>query len=949
MLHKEQFQKQLNGSLFLLKKQNKSKSQQISNSNQTKTKNQPNKKLIKRLLSQYLKTDVQSLQRHIIYHLKMTVPRLDQQFNLLRMYLAMAHSVRDQLVQLSYDTQKHYRKNHVKQVNFISVEYMIGKYLQQSIKNLDLEDKYSESLAGFGYSLKELSDLEKEPSTVNGGLGRISYSFLETLSTQNYPGWGYGLYYKYGNLKKSEELNELDEIWAEQQSSPFIIPNNFIRMKIGFYGEVKKTVNQKTGLKQCIWEPKEYVIAKANDLLISGYGTDNTNTLRLWSSHLYKGVYVEEDSKFGDMTRIKKRKIEAESLTNYLYSPNVCEYKSRELKWKQIYFLVAASLADIIRRMKVNYKVPLSKLNKYVAIHLNDVKSALAIPELMRLLIDQENLTWDKAWEITQKTFSYTNHTLISETFNKIPCKFIKTLLPRHMQIIEEINYAMLQKVREIGYKDYRLCTRVSLIENTFEDRIRMSWLLAVGGHTINGTSLNQSNLLKSQTYKDFYTLFPEKFVNITNGLTQRRWINLLNPQLSNLLTKFLGSENWITDLKELNKLGDLLNNEEFLIRWQAIKIFHKKQLMEYVKRHYKVQIDYKNVIYDVQINRFHCLKRHMLNIFGIIHQYFVLKKTFEKGKQDYNKNVNRNDQNKTSNIKNLHKRVIFFTGTAKPNDPDGEGITLLIKNLAKVINNDASINNYLKIIYIPEYSLEIKRLLLLGSDIAQFLSLPNEEVNGTSIIKFLFNGTILLATHAGIIPEVIEKIGMENIFSFGCKSKDIKEIRQKNIEMGTRNIMLDKLKVIINSIRQGQFGPHIAYSHIINEIRGMDHYLISHDFLNYIQTWEQINTIFSDNDQWVQMSIMNCCKSTYFSSDRSIDEYTQEIWFLKQMPLSKIQSETELGFTKEFINLDQNFDKDNIILLKKKIKEQINNTNSSRRVFSLLRDWNKVKSTQVN
>ncbi|KAJ6234172.1 glycogen phosphorylase [Anaeramoeba flamelloides] len=874
--------------------------------------------LVENLLSPYLGSDFKNLQKQIVYHLEHTLPRNTKTFQSFGTYLATSYTIRDRLLQLSHDTQKYYNEKKVKQACYISIEYLMGRFLRNAVLNLNLEEKYEQALAGFGYALEDIYDEEQDPALGNGGLGRLAACFLDTLATHNYPAWGYGLRYNYGLFRQSigseGEQVEKTDVWL-QFPYPFMVENHFLRIPIGFYGSIETYVDEKTKGTRFKWHPSEYVIAQANDILIPGYGTDNTNTLRLWSCRPIEELDFDKFS-LGDFKGASENRLNAENITNVLY-PNDNEVAGKELRFKQQYFLVAATLHDIIRRLK-EQKRTIYELPDFAAVQLNDTHPTLAIPELLRILLDEEMLTWEEAWDITQRTFSYTNHTILPEALERWPVKLISHLLPRHMQLIEAINWKFLEKVRKIDKNNGELTKKMSLIENSWDTLVRMAWLAIVGSHKVNGVSGIHTNILKNIVFQDFHSFYPNKFVNVTNGVTPRRWLHACNPKLSELITSTLKSNDWIYDLAHLSKLREYAENEDFQLKWAAIKTFNKRKLQAYVKKELKIDIGCDGVIYDIQIKRIHEYKRQLMNVLASIHFYLKIKKMSKEEKTK------------------VQKRVSFIAGKAAPGYLVAKKIIKLINRVSNVINNDPEIGDLFKVVYLPNYSVTLAELLIPATDVSEHISTPGCEASGTSNMKFVLNGGLILGTLDGANLEIMENSGEENVFAFGITSKEVPQVKQRNIEQGAWNLMPEELQSILGIIEEGKFGEADEFRGLLEELKGVDRYITGHDFIPYIKELENVMSTYQKPHKWWKMSILGCAGSGWLSSDRTIKEYAEKIWGIKPCPLPKIESDKELGLGNSFPLKEKQIDQKKVNIIKKLIKDQKTNERF-RRVYSIM------------
>ncbi|KAJ3428694.1 glycogen phosphorylase [Anaeramoeba flamelloides] len=873
--------------------------------------------LIKDLITPYLHSDYQNLQKQIAYHLEYTLPRNSKKLETFGTYLATSYTIRDRLLQLSHDTQKLYNEKKVKQACYISIEYLMGRFLRNAVLNLNLEEKYEQALAGLGYAMEDIYDEEQDPALGNGGLGRLAACFLDTLATHNYPAWGYGLKYNYGLFKQSigkeGEQVEKTDVWLDFPY-PFMIEDHFIRYPIGFYGSIETYVDEETKGTRFKWKPGEYVIAQANDILIPGYGTDNTNTLRLWSCRPIEKLDFDKFS-LGDFKGASVQRINAENITNILY-PNDNEIAGKELRFKQQYFLVAATLHDIIRRLK-EQKRTIYELPDFVAIQLNDTHPTLAIPELLRILLDEEKLTWDEAWGITERTFSYTNHTILPEALEKWPVKLMSHLLPRHMQLIEAINWKFLEKIRKIENDKGQLTKRMSLIENSRDTLVRMAWLGVVGSHKVNGVSDIHTNILKNDVFQDFHNYYPNKFVNVTNGVTPRRWLHACNPKLSELITDTLKSNDWIYDLSHLSKLREYADNEEYQLKWAAIKQYNKKKLQRYIKKELNIEIGCEDVIYDIQIKRIHEYKRQLMNVLASIHFYLKLKKMSKEEK------------------KKVQRRVSFIAGKAAPGYIVAKKIIKLINCVSKVINNDPEIGDLFKVIFIPNYSVTLAELLIPASDVSEHISTPGCEASGTSNMKFVLNGGLILGTYDGANLEIMENSGEENVFAFGITAKEVPQIKQNNIEKGAWHLMPKELQDILGIIEEGTFGDPEDFHGLLEELKGVDRYITGNDFIPYIKALDDVIETYQNHQKWWRMSILGCAGSGWLSSDRTIKEYAEKIWDIQPCPLPKFESENQLGLNNSFCTIENyNQSKKNDI---KKLLENQNVNDKFRRVYKIM------------
>ncbi|KAJ5068697.1 glycogen phosphorylase [Anaeramoeba ignava] len=818
--------------------------------------------LLWKLMSAYLDSNPTCIQRQIVNHIEYTIARSRFNFDIFGAYLATSYSVRDRLIELWNDTQQHYHHVYAKQVYYFSVEFLLGRFLQNAILNLNLDSNYRDALKGLGYTMEEIYEQEYDPALGNGGLGRLAACMLDSLSSQNYPCWGYGLRYNYGMFKQEidDDGKQIEKVdyWLTH-GAPWQIENMLIQIPVHFYGHVISIENKRK------WVSELTVIAQANDIFIPGYGTDNTNTLRLWSSKPSTEFDLGRFNQ-GDYYSALSQKQLSENLTSVLY-PDDSTDEGRKLRLQQEYFLSSASMKDIIRRVTKSYKMPITDVPKLCAIQLNDTHPAIAIPELMRILIDEYDVKWDQAWDITTQTFAYTNHTILPEALEKWDIEYFQTLFPRHMEIIFEINWKFLEFVKSKFPNDNDRYSRMSLIEEGFVKRVRMSHLAIVGSHAVNGVAGIHTKILESTLFKDFYELWPEKFLNVTNGVTPRRWLNQANPLLAEAITKRLGTSDWITNLNLLEKLRNFADDQEFQTQFAQIKMENKKRLREYIKKTMNIKIPI-NALYDIHIKRIHLYKRQLLNILSVIYRYLTITKM---KKEDREKIV---------------KRVVIFAGKSAPAYKEAKAVVHLINRVSYVINNDPTIGDALKVVFVPNYGVSLAELLIPAADISQQVSTAGTEASGTGNMKFVLNGAPILGTLDGANIEIAECVGKENMFIFGMNVEQVNKARIENANKGTSHVITRELKSVIAAIKGGLFGNYLDFSIIIDPLLSSDFFCVSNDFDDYLKTQEKVDQTFMNKKKWNKMGIMNIAGSGFFSIDRTINEYAKKIWSVSPQPL---------------------------------------------------------------
>ncbi|XP_058771543.1 uncharacterized protein LOC131644937 isoform X1 [Vicia villosa] len=806
------------------------------------------------LMDGFLKNDPYSLQKDIIHHVEYTVARSRFSFDDYEAYQAVSHSVRDRLIERWHDTHIYFKKKKAKRLYFLSLEFLMGRSLSNSVINLGIQDQYTEALSQLGFEFEVLAEQEGDASLGNGGLARFSACQMDSLATLDYPAWGYGLRYQYGLFRQiivDGFQHEQPDYWLNY-GNPWEIERIHVTYEVKFYGTVEDV--DRNGEKLKVWIPGETVEAVAYDNPIPGYGTRNTINLRLWAAKPNNQFDLEAYNT-GDYINSIVNKQRTETISNVLY-PDDRSHQGKEMRLKQQYFFVSASLQDIIRRFKEAHN-NFEDLSEQVALHLNDTHPSLSIAEIMRILVDEEHLGWNKAWNIVNKIFSFTTHTVVAEGLEKIPVDLLGSLLPRHLQILYEINSHFMEELKKRIGLDYSRLSRMSIVEEGAVKSIRMANLSIVGSHTVNGVSKLHSNTLKTKTFKDFYELWPEKFQYTTNGVTQRRWIVVSNPSLCALLSKWLGTEAWIRNADLLTGLRDHVDNTEFRQEWKMVKRLNKMRLAEYIDTMsgLKVSLD---AMFDVQVKRIHEYKRQLLNIFGIIHRYDCLK------------NMDKNDRRK------VVPRVCIIGGKAAPGYEIAKKIIKLCHAVAEKINNDADIGDLLKLVFIPDYNVSVAELVIPGADLSQHLSTAGQEASGTGSMKFLMNGCLLLATEDGSTVEIVEEIGSENMFLFGAKAQEVAELREKG---GTLKVPLQFARVV-RMVRDGYFGDKDYFESLCDTVEvGNDLYLLGSDFGSYLEAQAAADKAFVDPEKWIKMSILSAAGSGRFSSDRTIREYAARTW----------------------------------------------------------------------
>ena len=810
-------------------------------------------------------TDIKSLQKSFVNHLEYSLAKDEYSATKRDFFKSLALSVRDRLIERWIETQQTYYREGAKRIYYLSMEFLLGRLLGDAISNLGLSRNINEAITDLGYEPEELMNLESDAALGNGGLGRLAACFLDSMATLELPAYGYGIRYDYG-IFYQRILNgyqkEYPDNWL-RYGNPWEIERPEYIYHIKYYGRVNE-YKDKSGRVRFDWADTDNIIAMAYDTPIPGYHNNTVNNLRLWAAKSTREFNLEYFNS-GDYDRAVEDKIESETISKVLY-PRDDFYGGRELRLKQEYLLVSATLQDIIRRYKKTHSDNFSLFPEKVAIQLNDTHPVLSILELMRILLDIEGLDWDEAWDITVKTFGYTNHTVMPEALEKWKVKLLELVLPRHLQIIYEINRRWLSEISQKYPGDEERVRTLSIIEEGDEKNIRMANLAIVGSHSINGVAALHTEILKKDVFKEFYDYWPEKFNNKTNGITQRRWLKLCNPGLSELITEKIG-ENWITNLTELKKLENFVDDEAFRKKWNKVQRQNKIRLAEYIHRKLKTEVN-TDSLFDVQVKRLHEYKRQLLNALHAITLY------------------NRIKANPDAEVV---PRTIIFGGKAAPAYAMAKLIIKLINSIADVVNHDDGIDDKLKVIFIPNYSVTLAELIIPAADLSEQISTAGMEASGTGNMKFALNGALTVGTLDGANIEIREEVGEENIFIFGLKSDEISRRRREGHDPRSYYNGNAELKKTIDMIQNGFFSPEEPnlFKPIIESLLNQgDHYMVLADYESYVKCQEKISQTFLDRDKWLKMSILNVANMGKFSSDRTIKEYAKEIWDAKSIPI---------------------------------------------------------------
>ncbi|KAI1498714.1 glycogen phosphorylase [Biscogniauxia marginata] len=800
----------------------------------------------------------EGFEKEVVRHVETTLARSMFNCDEGAAYSATSLTLRDRLILEWNKTQQKQTLNDSKRVYYLSLEFLMGRALDNAMLNIGAKQIAKEGLDELGFRIEDIVGQEHDAALGNGGLGRLAACFLDSLASLNFSAWGYGLRYRYG-IFKQEIIDgyqvEVPDYWLD--FNPWEFPRHDVTVDIQFYGHVRKGQDE-NGRSISHWEGGEIVQAVAYDMPTPGYDTPTTNNLRLWSSKAASGEFDFQKFNSGDYESSVADQQRAETISAVLY-PNDNLDRGKELRLKQQYFWVAASLYDIIRRFKKS-KRAWSEFPDQVAIQLNDTHPTLAVVELQRILVDIEGLEWDDAWKIVVATFGYTNHTVLPEALEKWPVGLVQQLLPRHLQIIYDVNLFFLQSVEKQFPNDRELLSRVSIIEESQPKMVRMAYLAIVGSHKVNGVAELHSDLLQTTLFKDFVTIFgADKFTNVTNGVTPRRWLHQANPRLSELIASKIGGHGFLKDLTALNKLEQFVDDKAFRKEWAEIKYANKVRLAKYIKNTLNINVN-PSSLFDIQVKRIHEYKRQQLNIFGAIHRYLTLKAMSPEER------------------KKQQPRVSIYGGKAAPGYWMAKQIIHLINSVGAVVNKDPDIGDLLKVIFLEDYNVSKAEMIIPASDISEHISTAGTEGSGTSNMKFVLNGGLIIGTCDGANIEITREIGQDNIFLFGTLSEDVEDLRH-NHTYGTHTID-PNLSKVFDAIQSGTFGDANDFNALISAVRDHgDYYLVSDDFQSYIDTHKMIDDEYRNQNEWTTKSIRSVARMGFFSSDRCINEYAEVIW----------------------------------------------------------------------
>jgi starch phosphorylase len=775
-------------------------------------------------------------------------------------YLAAAHTVRDRMIERWMETMRAYYDQDSKRVYYLSMEFLMGRTLSNAMINLGMDQAFRESLLDYGYDMNELESWEVEAALGTGGLGRLAACLLDSMATLGLPGFGYGIRYEYGMFTQHIEQGwqvEAPENWL-RYGNPWEFPRSGVIYPVRFGGRVVH-VKDNEGQWRHQWHDAEEVMAMAFDLPVPGYGGNTVNNLRLWSAKSTREFNLKYFNA-GNYIEAVKDKTESENLSKVLY-PSDATARGKELRFKQEYFFISASLQDILTRYRKHHE-GFDALPDSVAIQLNDTHPAMAIPELMRILIDDYFYDFERAWGISKRVFSYTNHTLLPEALETWPVDIFERLLPRHLQIIYDINQRFLSEVRAAFPGDMDLLRRVSLIDEMGERRVRMAHLAFVGSHKVNGVAEIHTDLMKTTIFSDFNRVQPDKILCMTNGITPRRWLLSANPRLTRLISGEIG-DGWITDLGRLKGLEKSAGNEHFLAEFRAIKRANKERLANVIRQRLGVDADIDS-LFDVMIKRIHEYKRQLLNILFVITRYNRIRMR----PQD-----------------DIVPRTVIIGGKAAPGYAMAKLVVKLINDVADKINNDPAVGRKLKLVFVPNYNVSTAELIVPAAELSQQVSTAGTEASGTGNMKLALNGALTIGTWDGANVEIAEEVGPENLFLFGLKADEVMNLRRSGYDPFKIYHEDAELKEALDQIANGYFSPDQPdrFRPVFDALtHGGDFYLLLADFAAYRSAQEKVDELYRDPGTWTKKAVLNVARMGKFSADRTVKEYAERIWHVK-------------------------------------------------------------------
>jgi len=800
----------------------------------------------------------ESIRTSIIHHLLSFQGRDPERSGPNDISRALAYTIRDILVKKWISTQKTFYAKEKKRVYYLSLEFLIGRTMENCLLNLGIYDEVHEALESMGCTMNEILEQEEDAALGNGGLGRLAACFMDSIATLKIPAYGYGIRYEYGlfhqQLIDGAQVESPDN-WL-RDGTPWEFTRHMPIFPVKFYGRVR-TYQDSEGRYRAQWIDTEDVMAVACDMMVPGFENDHVINMRLWTARASRELDLKFFSR-GDYIGAVESKVSSETISKVLYPPDH-NFAGQELRLRQQYFFVAATFQDILRRYRKNNKT-FDAFPDRVAVQLNDTHPAIAIPELMRLLLDDEGLGWEKAWDISVRTFGYTNHTLMPEALEKWSVELMGKVLPRHLEIIYEINRRFLEQISQQYPGDSKRLRQMSIIEEGNAKMVRMAHLAIIGSHSVNGVAELHTKLLKERIFKNFHTLYPDRFNSKTNGITPRRWLLQCNPELAELISSRIG-KGWITDLDKLREIEEYVADEEFHRSWQKIKLNNKVRLGEYIREKTGVVVAPESM-FDVQVKRIHEYKRQLLNALHVIHFYQAL--------------VRQPDND-------IAARTMIFAGKAAPTYWKAKLIIKLITSIASVVNKDPRIRNKLKVAFLPNYNVSQAEIVMPAADLSEQISTAGTEASGTGNMKFSLNGALTIGTLDGANIEIREEVGEDNIFIFGMNA-DEAEFERLNPSLTPTEICNRRpdIAAVIEAIADGSFsgGDRELFRPLVESLMDRhDPYLVMLDFESYIECQKMVGKTFHDRESWTKMAILNVARMGKFSTDRTIRQYAKDIW----------------------------------------------------------------------
>jgi starch phosphorylase len=807
---------------------------------------------------------VDALKRAMVDNVCYALARFPEVASATEWYQALAYAVRDRLLFRWLTTARTCKRARARTVCYLSAEYLPGPQLGNNVLSLGIGETVRQAAAELGLDLDALCEVEEEPGLGNGGLGRLASCFMDSMATLQIPAIGYGIRYEFGIFDQ-----QIRDGWQVEKTDKWLHAGNpweVARPRINFdikLGGYTEHFQDDAGQERVLWIPEREVRGVAHDTPMLGYRVNNVNLLRLWSAEAPESFDLAAFNT-GDYYRAVNQKVVSENLTKVLY-PNDEPETGKQLRLEQQYFFVSCSLQDMLRIYKQTGD-GLDRFHEKYVVQLNDTHPAIGVAELMRLLMDENHLDWETAWNVTRRTFAYTNHTLLPEALEKWPVRLFEKILPRHLEIIYEINGRFLDEVQLRFPDDPDIARRVSLIEEDGQHFVRMANLAAVGSHAINGVSKMHTGLLKESVLGDFYRLTPEKFHNITNGVTPRRFLLLSNPRLSDLVSESLGGGEWVNELERLKGLERHVDDPGFRHAWRAIKRANKERLAAFIKRETQISVD-PDSLFDIQVKRIHEYKRQHLNLLNIITIYDRLKR-------DPNIDVT--------------PRTFIFGGKAAPGYFMAKLIIKLITSVAEVINNDPDVRDRLKVVFLPEYNVKNAQRIYPAADISEQISLAGKEASGTGNMKLAMNGALTIGTLDGANVEIREAVGEANFFAFGLTAAEVQAMKTQGYNAGQHYQTNSQLRTVVDLVASGVFsgGDRNLFRPLVDALMEHDEYMLFADYQPYADAQLQVGHAYKDMEHWTRMSVLNVARMGCFSSDRAIREYAKEIWRVEAVPI---------------------------------------------------------------